>query len=282
MNRAIKASFGLTLLILILAAAVWIIVYYTNQPPPAPESPESTQKQTQTTTIAQPQIQNSTGTLELPFLAGDFVPNPFIMRATSTFMHDRAWSLKDATGSLIASGTIPGLLSSYSNHGKYYWYTDFPASQNGELVVSAAENAPQLIIPVKLENLTQTVEIYFRDASLSDCSSVESVKRSIVSTGSLDLFFYEAALRELLKGPTKTEAEQGLVTMIPDGVRVIRVGKNEKGRYIADLTPNLKDPNQSDCFYNIAKNQIQKTLATVPLPGTTLEGIIYINGEVVE
>lgn len=280
MNRAIKASVGLTALILILAAAVWIIVFYANQVPSTPKPAATTQEPAPTST--KNQIQNTTGTLQLPYSAGDFLPNPFTMHATNTFLHDRSWTLRAANGALIASGTIPGLLSSQSDFGKYYWYADFPSSPDGELVVTATKNSPQIIIPVVLERKRQTVEIYFRNAALSDCSSVKSVKRTIVSTGSLDLFFYEAAIRELLKGPTPDEAKQGLITMIPEGVNILRVGKNEKGRYIADFTPKLKNPDQTDCFWNIAKEQIKKTLSTVPLPGTTLEGVIYINGEAVE
>lgn len=282
MNPAIKHTAGLTLLILIIAASVWTIIFLGNQKSVSRQQTDLPQEKNPIIDKKTEQTQNTTSTLQLPYSAGDFLSNPFTMHATSTFMQDRAWILEDTNDKLLASGIIPGLLSSDSNIDKYYWYANLPSSQKGQLVIKATDDAPQIIVPVVLETKTQTVEIYFRDATLSDCSSVESVKRTIVSTGDSDLFFYEAAIRELLKGTVKTEADKGLVTMIPKGVQVLRVGKNEKGRYIADFTSNLKDPNQTDCFRNIAKEQIQKTLSTVPLPGTTLEGMIYIKGEMIK
>jgi len=282
MNIALKRTIGLTLLILVITAAIWTIVYFGNRV-------LNSQKEivpTNTEQISEIQDVSPTSTelnkLQISVKAGDFLPNPFLLPATSTFIEDRDWIVVDSGGEIIASSTIPGVISSYYPFGVVYWYSKLPISEDGELRFLASENGPQIIIPVKLQTKTQTVEIYFRNAALSNCGSVESVKRTVVSTGENDLDFYESALRELLKGPTKSEADKGLVTMIPDGVKIIRVGKNEKGRYIADFTQNLKDPEQIDCFWNIAKNQIKNTLKTIPLPGTTLEGVILIEGKAIE
>jgi hypothetical protein len=280
MNSAVKRAIGLTSLILLLAVAVWIVVYfgYQTKKPVQESASENTKLESNqlTQTLS---ASSSFNTLDLSIQAGDFLPNPFGLPATSTYAENRDWAVVDGTGDVIASGTIPGLLSSYSAYGEVYWYDKLPSSEKGELLILATEFGPQLIIPIKLQTKTQTAEIYFRNAALSNCGSVDPVKRTIVSTGENDLYFYESALRELLKGPTKSEADKGLITMIPADTKVLRVGKNDKGRYVADFTQDLQDPNQIDCFWSIAKNQIQKTLSTVPLPGTTLDGVILINGE---
>ncbi|MDF1497217.1 MAG: GerMN domain-containing protein [Patescibacteria group bacterium] len=282
MNIALKRTIGLTLLILLVTAAVWTIVYFGNKTVKSQKEIVSANTQQISETQEVAPTSTEVNKLQISVHAGDFLPNPFALPATTTFMEDRDWVVVDNGGATIASGTIPGLLSSYSAFGDVYWYSKLPTSEDGELRIAASDNGPQLIVPVKLQTKTQTVELYFRNPVLSNCGTVEPVKRTIISTGENDLYFYESALRELLKGPSKNEAEKGLVTMIPEGVKIIRVGKNEKGRYIADFTQNLQDPNQIDCFHNIAKNQIQKTLSTVPLPGTTLDGVILIEGEVVE
>jgi Sporulation and spore germination len=283
MNPALKRTAGLTLLILVIAAAVWVIVYFGNQNKNTVTKQPHDKIIEDTINSEVTDVPTSTlNTIELDLKAGDFLPNPFPLPATTTFFNDRYWVLVDTGDVVIASGTFPGLISSYSAFGDVYWYKQLPASKTGELQILASDEGPQIIIPIKLQTKTQTVEIYFRNAALSNCGSVDSVKRTIVSTGDNDLNFYEAAINELLKGPNKKEKAQGLVTMIPEQVEVLRVGKNEKGRYVADFTSDLKDPNQIDCFWSITKNQIQKTLSTVPLPGKTLEGIILIEGETAE
>jgi hypothetical protein len=283
MNPALKRASGLTLLILLLTASVWVIVYYGGK-----------YREQQQIQIQTPIVEDSEGptiieaptstlnTLKIDIEAGDFLPNPFLLPATTSFFKDRYWEVIDNGGEVIASGTIPGLISSYSAIGDVYWYNQLPVSEEGILKVLESDEGPQIIIPVKLQTKTQTVEIYFRPAAMSNCGTVTPVKRTIISTGDNDLNFYEAAIRELLKGPTKAESDMGLITMIPEDAKIIRVGKNEKGRYVADFTRELKDPTQIDCFWSITKNQIQKTLSTVPLPGTTLEGIILLNGETVD
>lgn len=280
MQKNLKSILGLTVLVLVLAGALWVIVFFGSR---------YTQKSADPSPPASPQSEQVTASvpldkanLEVSIKPGDFLPNPFGFKSTSTFMENRDWILQDSSGAIIASGTIPGLLSSYSSLGDVYWYADFPAGEMGEFIILPILDKPQIIIPVNLETNTQTVEIYFRPAMLSNYGGVEPVKRTIVSTGANDLFYYEAAIRELLKGPNQTESEQGLVTMVPDIAQVIRVGKTEKGRYVADFTSELKDPNQIDCFWLIAQEQIKKTLKTVPLPGHALDGEILINGENIE
>ncbi len=281
MQQGLKRIIGLTILVLVLTGALWVIVFfgsqYTNKTP-RPAAPITEEKSPIPDTINQESVPE----FDLSIRPGDFLPNPFGFNSTSSFMENRDWLLQDSSGTIIATGTIPGLLSSYSNFGEVYWYNRLPTSKNGEFIVAPTKNEPQIIIPVELETNTQTVEVYFRPAEMSNCGTVTPVKRTIVSTGENDLFFYEAAIRELLKGPGDTESELGLVTMIPKNAEVIRVGKNEKGRYVADFTSELKDPNQIDCFWNIAKEQIKQTLKTIPLPGRSLDGVILINGAVIE
>ncbi|GEM_PF-1262154 len=284
MNPAIKRASAFTILILLLTASVWIIVYFGNQFYSAKNIVSNDQvlsKETIETTKQDIRNIVTESHLELGVNSGDTLSNPFSLPATSTFAEDRSWIVVDAYENIIASGTIPGLLSSYNSMYDVYWMNVIPKSESGELRVLAVGDSTEVIIPVKLQTETQTVEIYFRPAFLSNCSDVVPVKRKVVATMN-DLDYYQVAIQELLKGPNKEELESGLVTMIPPNVDLLRIGKNEQGRYIADFSARLKDPDQIDCFWNIAKQQIQKTLSTVPLQGRVLEGIILINGNIID
>jgi len=280
MNQSLKRAIGLTFLIILISVAVWVIVYFGNQSlQPKEQAPAvlSTEQQEAMETPFAGEI----NTLWLGTKPGDFLGNPFTLPVTSTFMEDRYWSVVDAKNNVVASGTFYGAVSSRMAE-RVLWYSAVPASETGELIVAESAHGPKIIVPVKLQTKTQTVEIYFRNPAMSNCSTVDPVKRTIVSTDGSELNFYEAAIRELLRGPDQEESMPGLVTMIPEHTQILRIGKNEQGRYIADFSSELKYPAQIECFWNIAKNQIKKTLATVPLPGITLEGVIYVNGEPVE
>ncbi len=281
MNPAIKRTAALTALILLLTASVWIIVYFGNQSFRS-EKPVSGNSIASEETAEVNQQESSSAIMEsrieLGVEAGDVLNNPFALPATSTFAEDRSWIVVDAYENIVASGTIPGLLSSYSGALDVYWFNAIPKTKSGTLRILAVGDSPEIAVPVTFTMETQTVEIYFRPAALSNCHSVTAVKRRIVATQN-DLDYYEAALLELLKGPNQEESDSGLVTMIPPQANLLRVGKNDQGRYVADFSSELKDPNQIDCFWNITQQQIQETLSTVPLPGRTLDGVILINTE---
>jgi hypothetical protein len=284
MDPAIKRTVALTALIILLAISVWIIVFFGNQYLSSQQSSKQNQSvnlepaNTESVDLKDLVIESR---VDIGIKQGSLLSNPFALPATSTFAEDRAWTVSDAYGNVMVSGTIPGLLSSYSAMLDVYWFDNVPKTEHGELRILETHSSPAIIIPVKLPTETQTVEIYFRPLALSNCHSVTPVKRRITATQN-DLDFYHAALRELLKGPSQEEFDSGLATMIPPQTRLLRVGKNEQGKYIGDFSSELKDPNQIECFWNITKQQIQKTLSTVPLPGRTLEGTIFINGNTID
>jgi hypothetical protein len=284
MNPAIKKSAALTALIILLAVSVWIIVYFGNQL--FQSQNQSSVSPVVDTESVKEEVRDLKdlvieSRIDLGVEPGALLNNPFALPATSTFAEDRSWILTDAYENVVASGTIPGLLSSYSAIFDVYWFNAIPKTEHGELRILEAGDSPTIVVPVKLPKETQTVEVYFRPAALSNCHSVTAVKRRIVATQN-DLDYYEAALLELLKGPNQEESDSGLVTMISPQANLLRVGKNDQGRYVADFSSELKDQNQIECFWNIAQQQIQKTLSTVPLPGRTLEGTIFINGNTID
>jgi len=83
---------------------------------------------------------------------------------------------------------------------------------------------------------TATVDVYFvRDEGT--VSTVVPVSRTVQASGTLDLL--EAALRELLAGPTEAERSSGLTTAIPAGTRLRSIGV-ERGVVIADFTREVE------------------------------------------
>lgn len=80
------------------------------------------------------------------------------------------------------------------------------------------------------------VEVYFvRDEGT--VSTVVPVRRTVQASGTLDLL--DAALRELLAGPTEAERFSGLTTAIPAGTRLRSIGV-ERGVVSADFTREVE------------------------------------------
>jgi spore germination protein GerM len=101
------------------------------------------------------------------------------------------------------------------------------------------------------------VQVFWSDNSAAvagDCSVVESFEREIPQTQAVG----QAALSELLTGPTTEEESSGFSSNIPDDVSVnsLRV---EDGVAYADFSPELNNAAGS-CRVTAIYNQINETL----------------------
>lgn len=205
--------------------------------------------------------------------------NPFVLSGVLLRLEAADWVLEDSEGIRLAEGRVT---QDDGIWNEAIWYEQVPRTQSGFLkFYAAADKAEPLVsYEVKLQTQIQTVELFFRRrAADMDCSEVMAIKRDLVSTSGHKLNYYEAVLRELVKGPTVEEAERGWLSAIPEGVRAIRVGVDEKGRLVGDFSKNLFDDRMDDCRKSAILAQIEQTLATVPVNGRRMPGKVYIEGQ---
>lgn len=207
------------------------------------------------------------------------LPNPFVLSGILLQLEAADWVLEDSDGIRLAEGRVT---QDDGIWNEVIWYEQIPRTQSGFLkfYATAHKTEPLVSYEVELETQTQTVELFFkRRAADMDCSEVLAVKRDLVSTSGHKLNYYEAVLHELVKGPTSEEAEQGWLSAIPEGVRVRRVGVDEKGRLVGDFSKNLFDDPMDDCRKSAVLAQIEQTLATVPVNGRRMPGKVYVEGQ---
>lgn len=285
-------ALGLTVLILALVAGVWGMGYLwqkANQKPVVEEEPVKVHaqagviwenRQATSTVVDGLQTASTSRSFVLEMKQDDFLPNPFKLAGKIKGFKGMAWQLQDSQGIVLSQGEI----NSQKDDGSfevYGWYEKRPSGKKGVLLLielMSPRNSSYASYTVGLQTKTQTTEIYLHKAN-QDCGSVTSFKRTIVSTGGDKLNYYQAALQSLLVGPTVQEQKLGWQTAIPTSTEVVRVGKDDKGRYVADFSESLIQGITNACQLATIKAQIVKTLTTVYLPGKSLPGRIFINGE---
>ncbi|MHB8831066.1 MAG: GerMN domain-containing protein [Patescibacteria group bacterium] len=287
-------ALGLTVLILAMAAGVWGMGYLWQSANPKPVVEETLAKarpqagviwenrQATSTLVNGLQAASSSRSFILEMKQDDLLTNPFKLAGKIKGYKGMAWQLQDSQGIVLSQGEI----TSDKNDGSfevYGWYDKRPSGKKGVLMLiemMSPRSSLYASYSVGLQTQTQTAEIYLKKKSTSsDCESVASVKRTLVSTGGDKLNYYQAALQSLLVGPTDQERKLGWQTAIPTSTKVIRVGKDDKGRYVADFSGDLTQGVTDTCQLATIKAQVIKTLTTVYLPGKSLPGRIFINGE---
>lgn len=274
---------GLTALILLLAGSLWIAVNSWQGIKQADRAAvqlvqdiEAPEDSATGTLLATPDLKNQ---ILISMDLSAPLANPFILSGVLLQLEMADWVLEDSAGTLLAKGRV---LQKEGIWNEVIWYEQVPQTELGFLkFYSAADYTEPLVnYEVELQTQTQTVELYFRRPMANmDCGEVSAVKRDLVSTSGHKLDYYEAVLRELIKGPTIFEAEQGWISAIPEGVRVIRVGVDEKGRMVGDFSENLLDNQMDDCQKLAVLAQIEQTLATIPVNGKRMTGKVYIEGQ---
>lgn len=115
--------------------------------------------------------------------------------------------------------------------------------------------------PQTEEPQTQVVEVYFGNGEKGgdECDAVFPVEREIEKTEGVG----KAALKELLKGPTDEEEDEGYFTSINSGVEVN--GLNiENGKATVDFSSEIEDRVGGSCMVTAIKAQIKETLKQFP------------------
>lgn len=225
-------------------------------------------------------VAGTTVVLDTPYAT---LTNPFFLAGRLVGLDSADWQLQDAQHIILAQGMIRAQDASgrFKDMG---WYAKRPSSGQGRLLFIqplSPRSSSVADLAVDLQTKTQTAEIYLWDKSASegDCSSVFPVKRTLVATREDRTYFYEAALRALMAGPTEQEVSSGLQTALPTSTGLLRVGQDEKGRYVGDFTPDLIRGIDDTCRLAAIKAQISRTLTTVYLPGKSLLGRVFVEGK---
>lgn len=201
-------------------------------------------------------------------VAGQPLPNPFVIlgRASSV---DRAvqWRIRDRSGTEIASGAVttdntePGPFGSFRVRA---FYDRLPEGTNGQMEVflrSPKTGAEQdsIRIPVLLMKETTAIKAFFvnekRDPDLLHCEIVYPETRRIPKTADVA----EAALRELLKGPTAAEQLDGARTALVPGTELRSVAI-EGDTATVDFTRQFALGIAGSCRVLALRVQVEQTL----------------------
>lgn len=159
-----------------------------------------------------------------------------------------------------------------------------PTSKTGVLVLQKdnpsgfPENDAELRIPVRFDEEAETMSVkVFWGASntnetTNDCTLVESTTRYIPKTEGVA----NAALMELIKGPTRQEQDQGYVSSLPQGEGVaIQDLRIENGVAYVDFNAALETSVAGSCRVGHLRAQIENTLKQFP---TVTNVVISIDG----
>lgn len=142
------------------------------------------------------------------------------------------------------------------------------------------ENEDAVRIPVRFDSSTvlpkdMTLSIYFGNTKQikpgqDECTMVFPVERSIPFT----LGSAQAAMEELLKGPTASEKEKGYYTSINPNVKIHRITV-ENGVAKVDLDKKIEEAVGGSCRVTAIRTQIEKTLLQFP---TVRSVVISVEG----
>ncbi len=139
------------------------------------------------------------------------------------------------------------------------------------------ENDLSFDFPVIFSENLMTVNVYFPDRNTPDqdysCKKVEPVAREIEKTESVA----SSALRELLKGPSEKEINEGFKTVIPEGSELLNLSITDGVAY-ADFNDILNKTGGS-CAVGMIRSQIESTLKQF---SSVKEVVISVEGNVEE
>jgi hypothetical protein len=208
---------------------------------------------------------------------------PLVIRGEArVFENQLNYQIKDADGSILAEGTAYANAPDMGEYGIFEVAANYPEpkGQTGTVEVfdySAKDGSRQdeVIVPVKFSSVEATeVKVYFgnkiKNPEALDCSQVFAVERRVAKTEGVA----RAALEELLKGITASEAEVGYFTSINDGVSIQKI-EIKAGVATVDFDEILEAQVGGSCRVAAIRAQIEETLKQF---STVKKVVISING----
>ena len=190
--------------------------------------------------------------------------------------------IKDVAEQVMATSSV-SILDTGSNWNPYTAAIEFPPpiSQAGWLEVyslqTQAEGLRDVVrLPVVFEQFkSPTVKIYFQntegDPNFTDCSIVYPVEREVTVTDQTNFSsqLVNAALNNLIAGPTETDKKNGFISQLPaEGIRIqkIEVAQDAAGKNIirVDFNQTLQTGVAGSCRVTGIRAQITQTIKQFP------------------
>lgn len=188
--------------------------------------------------------------------------------------------IMDANGKLLGTGSLTA---------KSDWMTTATIPFSGSIVFSEPETTTGTLV-IKNDNPSglpendktevypisfgSAVKVFFpnekKTPGMPDCSQVFPVERIVLKTSAVA----RAALEELLKGPSETEAGEGYITTINSGVTIQSLVV-EDGTVKVDFSRQLEEAVGGSCRVSAIRSQIENTLkqfSTVKNTAISIDG----------
>lgn len=234
------------------------------------------------------EIKSATGNVVVSSIVpNQELPNPFVILGRARVFESTVdWRVRDNQGNVLAEGATLTNAPDVGTFGDFRvraFLRQLPEGGAGTVEVftySARDGSEQdmVRIPVRFPEGDTTVGVYFvneqADPNLERCDNPTAVTRRIPKTQNTA----EAALRELLRGPTVAEDVYGSRTGIAPGTELRSVTIAD-GTAIADFSRELVQGVAGACQVQAITAQIEKTLlqfstvqrVTILVEGTSAE-----------
>ena len=223
-------------------------------PPPAPKPGE---------------LVSAGGNVAVSSLVRDQVlPNPFVILGRArAFEFVVEWRVKDETGTIVAKGSVSTDAVSVEEFGSFRvrsFYDRMPESATGRVEVftrspSTGSEQELVTIPVRFPTETTVVKAYFpnqeQDPNVERCEVTYPVTRRIPKTEEV----MEAAMLELLKGPTALEQRFGSRTAMVPGAG-LRTVTREGDTMTVDFTRQFALGIAGSCMVGALRSQVEETV----------------------
>lgn len=217
--------------------------------------------------------------------SNDEVGLPLIIRGQArVFENQFSWRVRDADGTILVEGSAMANSPDIGQFGPFEILASYPAPKGNTGTVevfnySARDGSEENMvrIPVRFDRSVDAmnVQVFFgnrqRDPDGLRCETTYAATRRIPRTSSPA----RAALEELLKGPTKTEFDQGFLSSINSGVKINSL-TIVNGVARADFDQTLQANVGGSCRVTSIRSQITNTLKQF---STVKSVVISVNGD---
>lgn len=236
-------------------------------PKPTEECKRSSAEDQANISINSPNYKISTPNIivESP-LNEESVSSPFTLKGQArVFENQLSYKLTDSKGIKLAEGSLYANSPDVGQFGDFSAEVSFPTptSVTGILEVlnySAKDGTKinEVTIPVKFDVQTITLKVYFNNNKLDPeitCRAVFPVDRTIAKTPAIGA----EIIKELLKGPTQEEKDEGYSTLINPWV-TLKSLKIIDGVAYADFDEKLQEKVGGSCRVGAIRAEITETL----------------------
>ncbi len=209
------------------------------------------------------------------------LPNPFVILGRArVFENQVSWRVLDAHGKTLASGSALTNAPEPGRFGQFRvrsFFDRLPETANGRLDVytlAASDGSEQDIvsIPVTFVQKVIPVKVFFSNikidpqslqslnsGTIQDCEKVYATTRRVYLTESVA----EAAILELLKGPSAAEQALGFVTSIYPGTELRSISVVD-GTATVDFSKEFLYAVAGSCHVQALSAQVAETLKQFP------------------